>query len=260
MWAMGARDTEQKTADKEAPAPEVAPVPEGEGAKTDFKSEGDLPAVAKTSAVAPITASDQAFGQPKTEAKADQELDRGIHVRWEHYKAACEAAGKPEKWKDEYRNGHTEAKGWTQPYEKRRTFEWELKKGQSASKAIQDFIKGPTIADYRIAGVADDLDEVRDEFGDSKFDRLFGSANSDEDGKIPKEQRLKINPGMYSIPLIDQLKEIARKADAVEVPEEETPAPVQEARVEEKPKGEAEVEPALVAQELGLEQADREMV
>jgi hypothetical protein len=260
MSAMAARDSELKSAPTTETAPEVAPT-EPAAANTAFSSEGDLPAVAKTGAVAaPVSASDQAFGKPGADQKANHELDSGIHVNAYRYKAACESAGKPEKWKDHYVNGHTEAKGWEQPYERRRTFDWELKKGTSASQAIQDFIQGPTIADYRIAGVADDLDELRSEFGDHKFDRLFGSANRNDDNKIPEGQRLKINPGLYSIPLIDQMKEIARKSEMAERPqEEEKPAPAQEARVEEKPKAE-EMEPVVVAQELGLEQADREMV
>src|SRR5262245_33451810 len=131
MWAMGDRETEQKTADKEAPEP-VAPVAEPEANKTEFKTEGDLPGVAKGGAGAgAITASDQAFGAPKQETKTDYDLDRGIHVHWEHYKAACEAAGQSEKWKDHYVNGHTEAKGWEQPSDTRRALEWKLKKGTS---------------------------------------------------------------------------------------------------------------------------------
>lgn len=258
---MGARETEQKTADKEAPAPEVAPVAEGEGSKTEFKSEGDVPAVAKTSAIAPITASDQAFGQPAP-AKAEAQLEAGMFLQPDRYKAACEASGKPEKWKEHYRNGHTEAKGWSQPYEKYKVYlEWHLNKGTSASKAIQDFIKGPTICDYRTAAVAHDINSIRDELGDKKFDQLFGSANSSEDSLIPSAQRLHIAPALYGVPLVDQMRAIAKKADSKgEEQVEEKPAPVQEARVEEKPKAEAAVEPALVAQELGLEQADREMV
>jgi hypothetical protein len=261
---MAARDTEQKTAPQETAAPEVAPAEaKPEASKTEFKAEGDLPAVAKTSAVAPVvSASDQAFG-PAAPAKAEAQMEAGMYVRPEVYKAACEGAGKPEKWKEHYRNGHTEAKGWTQPYEKYKVYlEWHLQKGTSASKAIQDFIKGPTICDYRTAAVAHDINGVRDELGDKKFDQLFGSANSAEDSLIPSAQRLSISPALYGIPLVDQMRAIAKKADAKDEDKAEapTPAPVQEARVEEKPKAEAAVEPVVVAQELGLEQADREMV
>jgi len=258
---MPARDSELDQQAAENAAPEVAPA-EPEAAKTEFTTEGDLPAVAQGSATATATtASELAFGQEDKQQDTSH-LDRGIH-HWEEYKASCEAAGKPEKWKDYYRAGHTEASGWTQPYEHRKVYDWELEKGNSASKAVQDFIKGPTIADYRVAGVACDLDELRDEFGDQKFDRLFGSANENEDANIPASQRLHISAALYSIPLIDQMKAIANEVEARDKPhEEEQAAPVQEARVEEKPKEtlEQEQEPAVIAQELGMQQADREIV
>lgn len=260
MSAMPARDAEHQSADLET-APEVAPA-EPEAAKADFTTEGDLPAVAQTSATATaVTASELAFGAPVQQEDTTY-LDHGIH-HWEDYKAGCEAAGKPEKWKDYYRAGHTEAAGWTQPYEHRKVYDFELKRSTSASRAIQDFVKGPTIADYRVAGVANDLDELRDDFGDQKFDRLFGSANDNEDSSIPDGQRLHISPALYSIPLIDQMKAIAAQEDAKATPnQDEQPAPIQEARVEEKPKAslEQEQEPVVIAQELGMQQADRELV
>jgi hypothetical protein len=37
---------------------------------------------------------------------------------------------------------------------------------------------------------AEELEDVRDELGDIKFDLLFGSANKDEDSAIPEGQRL----------------------------------------------------------------------
>ena len=40
-------------------------------------------------------------------------------------------------------------------------------------------MKGLTISNYRAIGVAQEIDEVRDEMGDQKFDRLFGSKNSE---------------------------------------------------------------------------------
>jgi len=259
---MPARETELDKQAAETAAPEVAPA-EPEAAKAEFSTEGDLPAVAQSSATATATtASELAFGAPQEEQDTSH-LDRGIH-HWEEYKASCEAAGKPEKWKDYYRSGHTEAAGWTQPYEQRKTYDWQLEKNTSASKALQDFIKGPTIADYRVAGVVDELDELRDEFGDHKFDRLFGSANENDDAKIPLGQRLHISAALYTVPLIDQMKAIANEVEARENKplEDEKPAPQQEARVEEKPKAalEQEQEPVVVAQELGMQQADRELV
>ncbi len=258
---MPARESERQSAETE-PAAEVIP-PQPEAEKTSFSSEGELPAVATAGAAAGATASELAFDGQERQASGDlSHLDQGIH-HWEDYKQACEQAGKPEKWKDYYRSGHTEAKGWTQPYERRAMYDFELKKGTSASQAVQEFIKGPTIADYRVAGVANDLDELRDEMGDHKFDRLFGSANEGQDSKIPLAQRLRITAAAYSIPLIDQMKEIARQADAAESPAEEiAPAAQVEARVEEKPKAAAiqDQEPSVIAKELGMQQQDRELV
>src|SRR5688572_23660877 len=106
---MPARETEQQSAETEA-APEIAAAPP-EAAKTEFSTEGDLPAVAQGSGAAATgaTASTLAFDGKETKAPGDTtHLDRGIH-HWEEYKASAEAAGKPEKWKDYYRAGHTEA-------------------------------------------------------------------------------------------------------------------------------------------------------
>ena len=259
---MPAREAEEKKAE-ETVAPEVA-APEAEAAGTEFSDKGALPPVAAVGSLAggtSATASEQAFGGNKEELAA--KLDKGMHIHAEEYKASCEAVGKPEKWKDYYRLGHTEAKGWVQPYERYKVnLEWQLQKGHSASKAIQDFIKGTTICDYRTAGVAHDMNEVRLEIGDKKFDKLFGSANSYEDHAIPGSQRLTITPGLYTTPLADNMRAIVRAADEREKPAEEPkPAPAQEARAEEKPKAAAEEqEPMVVAEELGMQQADREMV
>jgi hypothetical protein len=259
---MPARDSDRQSPQAEAAA-EVVPA-EPAAAQTTFTSEGDLPAVAQTSAAATgATASELAFDGQQQQASGDiSHLDRGIHD-WTEYKQSCEQAGKPEKWKDYYRSGHTEAKGWTQPYEHHAMYDWALEKGTSASQAVQDFIKGPTIADYRVASVANDLDELRDEMGDHKFDRLFGSSNAGQDSKIPPAQRLRISAAAYSVPLIDQMKQIALEADAVERPATElAAAPQVEARVEERPKAAMaqDQEPAVIAQELGMQHQDRELV
>jgi hypothetical protein len=257
---MPARENESLTAE-----PEVAvepPQAEAAAEKSEFTTEGDLPAVAATAGAAAVTASEMAFDGKEKPAADTSHLDKGMH-HWEEYKAQCEAAGKAEKWKDVYRNGHTEAAGWTQPYEKKRINDFQLKKGYSASEALQNLMKGPTICDYRVALLADEIDEVRDEMGDRKFDRLFGSKSSGDDEKIPPHQRLRISSDLYTTPLGDQMKAIAAEADARDTKSDEpAPPPVVEARVEEKP---TEVvakdqDPVVVAQELGVEQRDREIV
>jgi hypothetical protein len=257
---MPARENETETTEADVAA-EPAPAAEPE-AQTEFTTEGDLPAVAVEGGAAAVTASEMAFDGKEQPAPDTSHLDKGMH-HWEAYRAQCEAAGKAEKWKDAYRNGHTEAAGWTQPYEHRRVNDFTLKKGHSASTALQAFMAGPTICDYRVALLADEIDEVRDELGDRKFDRLFGSANEHEDHAIPASQRLRISSDLYTTPITDQMKAIAHEADAREHrPEEPAPAPLVEARVEEKP---TEVvakdqDPVVVAQELGVEQRDREIV
>jgi hypothetical protein len=181
----------------------------------------------------------------------------------EDYKNQCEAAGKAEKWKDFYRNGHTEAAGWVQPYEHRAVNDFQLKKGASASDALQALMKGPTICDYRVALLADEIDEVRDEMGDIKFDKLFGSKNSGDDSKIPVHQRLRISSDLYTTPLDEQMKAIAKQHDALDSKSEEpAPTPMVETRVEERPLEVTakEQDPVVVAQELGVEQRDREIV
>jgi hypothetical protein len=255
---MPARETAQRS--EETVTPEVAPVEPEAQASELATEEAALPEVAAAPAVAaPATASELAYAEQDA-----SHLDKGMHVNWEHYKAACEQAGKPEKWKDQYKIGHTSAAGWIQPHERYKVYyEWQLQQGTSASKAIQDFVKGPTIAEYRTAAVAQELNDLRNEFGDLKFDKLFGSANSSEDAAIPIGQRLTITPSLYTVPLTDNMRALAKAADDREKPQQEVkPAPVQEARVEEKPKEEAALdqEPLVVAQELGAQQADRELV
>jgi len=257
---MPARENETTSAE-----PEVAPEPPQASAqeqKAEFTTEGDLPAVATASAATAVTASEMAFDGKDKVAQDTSHLDKGMHSA-EHYKAECEAAGKAEKWQDHYRNGHTEALGWTQPYEKKRINDFQLKKGFSASEAIQNFMKGPTICDYRVALLADEIDEVRDELGDIKFDKLFGSKYESDDSKVPAAQRLRISSDLYTTPLGEQMKAIAAQYDARDGKmEDPQPTPLVEARVEEKPQEVVakEQDPVVVAQELGVEQRDREIV
>lgn len=262
MRAMPARESEHE----EVQAPDQAEpvVAEPEAAQQEFSQEGDIPAVAATApAAATPSASQLAFDGDAQQASGDlSHLDRGIH-HWENYQHDCEAAGKPEKFNTDWKAGHTAAAGWVQPYEHRTLNDWKLERGTSASTAIKAWMAGPTIADYRAAAVANDLDELRDEMGDQKFDALFGSTDVDDDAVIPETQRLRISAAAYGVPLIDQLKAIEREYDEklAQGPEEPPPAEVVEARAEEKPAESklADQEPAVVAQELAAQQEDREL-
>ncbi len=197
------------------------------------------------------TASEQAFGDKPTAPSG--QVDGGLYEP-DEYQAACEAAGTPDKWDPKYERGHTTAKQWVQPYEGREDMEFELKKGESASQAVRDFIAGPTIGDYQVIGVALEMDELRDELGDQKFDEVFGSTNPETDAQISSAQRLKITAAMYTIPFADQMRAIVAEHDAVDLPEE-LEAPAALARVEEKPEEQtltSEPSPEMIADEIGI--------
>jgi hypothetical protein len=54
----------------------------------------------------------------------------------------------------------------------------------------QDPVQDKVLIDVEVgARLAEEIDEVRDELGDTKFDLLFGSSNSDQDHVIPVDQR-----------------------------------------------------------------------
>jgi len=236
-----------------APQPEVAEPQVAEAADAQFTSEGAVPDVAENGvAVEPgKTASEQAFGNKPT-AEAGQ-IDGGMYEPHE-YQAACTAAGTPDKWDDKYAHGHTSANQWTQPYEGRYDMAFELKHRQSASQAVKDFVKGPTIADYRVIGVAIEMNELRDELGDERFDQMFGSSETNTDAKISGAQRLKITAAMYTIPFAAQMLALAAESDGVDQ-SAEPEAPAVAARVEDKPlEGgvTAGAAPEMIAEELGV--------
>jgi hypothetical protein len=241
------------TTSAEAPqeiAPEVAPA---EVATDAQFAEGAAPEVADGGSVeVGQTASEQAFGDKPT-AQSGQ-LDGGMYEP-EEYQAACTAAGTPDKWQDKYIHGHTSAGGWSQPYEGRYDMAFELKRGHSASQAVKDFVAGPTIADYRVIGVAVEMNELRDQIGDQKFDEMFGSKNSDTDGAISSAQRLKITASMYTVPFAAQMLALAAENDSLNKTEEPE-APAVEARIEDKPQQggvTATPAPEMIAEELGVD-------
>lgn len=235
-------------------AQEVAAPPQPEVAsEAAFSSEGAVPAVGDGAAVdVGATASEQAFGDKPTAPSG--QLDGGMFEP-EEYRSACTAAGTPDKWDDKYVHGHTSANQWVQPYEGRYDMAFELKLRQSASQAVKDFVAGPTIADYRVIGVAMEMNELRDDLGDQKFDQMFGSSDTNTDAKISSAQRLKITAGMYTVPFAAQMLALAADNEGLDNTEEPE-APAVEARVEEKPQqGGATAGPApeMIAEEVGVE-------
>jgi hypothetical protein len=257
MLTMQALETELEKALADAPQQE-APTPETEAAaeaEQQQSAEGPVPEVAAGEAAVAATASQQAFGEPVPSTK----LEGGMFKHHE-YKAACVAAGTPEKWDERYWKGHTRAKQWTQPYEGRFDNVFAVKRHESASQAVKDFIKGPTISNFRVIHVALELNQVVEELGDKRFDALFGSADHDEDDRIPGVQRLQINGGMYTIPFREQMLALAANEE-VKPEQDEPEAPAVAAGVEQKPHETATPQPApeLIADELGL-QREQELV
>lgn len=245
----------------QAEAPVLA-APESAEPVAPIQSEGEVPLVEKGGATpATATASQLAFeGAPKADSSL---IDHGVHQPSE-YKHLCEVSGRPDKWKDSYRGGYTKSSSWTAS--KKGGMKFDLKKGHSASAAIRDWFKGPTIADFAAISVAEQLDELRDELGDARFDELFGSSVAGQDKAIPGAQRLHITSAMYTTPFIDQMKALARnyddqinKPDAtepksiVEPAEEKQPTPGKAAHA--KQEGEADQDFQLDA-DLGFERED----
>ena len=239
---------------------DVVPEPEAvaeatEAPAAEVATEGAVPEVDATGAVVEPgkTASEQAFGDKPT-AQSGQ-IDGGM-FQPEEYQAACLAAGTPDKWDDNYFRGHTSAKQWKQPYEGRYDNTFTLNHGESAAQAVKDFIAGPTIADWRTLAVAVELNEVRDNMGDEKFDKLFGSSNGGIDGQIPHSQRLTICQAMYTIPFAAHMEMLAEQDDDAISHAEEAEPPAAVAQVEDKPlEGGVTAQPApeLIADELGIE-------
>jgi hypothetical protein len=235
-------------------APEVAEPEVAEAAGAEVSTQGAVPDIGPNGMPLETgqTASEQAFGDKPTAQSG--EVDGGMYQPAD-YKAACTAAGIPDKWDDKYEAGHTEAGQWDQPYENPYEMTFTLKAGQSASQALKDFIAGPTIANFQTIAVALELDEVRDGMGNEKFDALFGSTTGDIDAQIPKAQRLQISSGMYTIPFAAQMEQLADDYDDANKAEEPQ-EPQVAAQVEEKPvEGGVTAQPApeMVADEMGIQ-------
>lgn len=238
----------------EVAEPEVVAAEPEAAVDAQLSAEGPIPEAADTAAQeTQMTASEQAFGTEET--KVPGNISEGMYSP-EQYKAACETANSPDKWSENYWQGHTDAKQWENPYESDRwPNEFALKKNQSASQALKDFITGPTIGDWRVIAVAVEMDELRDQLGDVRFDQLFGSANEAEDARIAPAQRLQLTSAMYTTPFYEQMWAYAKESNAVDRAPEEPEAPAVAAGIEEKPETEVATHPApeLVADELGMQ-------
>jgi hypothetical protein len=148
-----------------------------------------------------IEATSEAIGQHNVEGMkranvepgsgGQNDINHGIHY-WYNYQRACQRAGHPEMWKDEYRSGHTQASQFINPHEAGTHMDWELKKGKSASQGIKDWLKGATVAECLSTVIALQIDSLRASIGDKKFDKMFGSADAKEDAAISSQNRMHI--------------------------------------------------------------------
>jgi hypothetical protein len=231
--------------------PEVAPAEAEVAAEAQISAEGPLPQAGEAATDTTKTASEQAFG---TEEPKNAQISEGMYSP-EEYKAACEGTDQPGKWSDQYWRGHTEASQWNQPYEVDYSNHFSLKKYQSASQALKDFITGPTVGDWRVIAVAVEMDELRDTIGDRRFDQLFGSGIEHEDDQVDPEHRLSLTSAMYTTPFYEQMWAYSKECDAADRAAEEPEAPQIAAGLEEKPETAVEEAPApeLIADELGMQ-------
>jgi hypothetical protein len=170
------------------------------------KGEPEIPATKE--AMGNVVVQDMKKANVEPGSGGQNDLNHGIHY-WYNYQRHCENAGKPELWQDKYRSGHTQANGFINPHEKGRWMDWELKKGQSASQAVKDWLAGATVAECLSAVVAMEIDALRAAIGDRKFDKMFGSADPKEDKAIPAHQRMHIKAGIDGTPVQNYMKSTA---------------------------------------------------
>jgi hypothetical protein len=172
------------------PAPAVA-APAGHGGRTASEQAYETPEIdptAKAMGEAMVKRMNQANGLDG----GKYDLEHGIHYSY-NFESECQRAGKPELWKDEYRYGYNASGHWQNPSETGGFMDFRLKKGHSASKAIQAWLGGLTVAECLTSVIAMQFDTVRRAVGDHKFDKMFGSENAAEDKAVSSSDRLRIS-------------------------------------------------------------------
>jgi hypothetical protein len=84
--------------------------------------------------------------------------------------------------------GFTDSTAFLDSTDLGQSFVWQLKPIHSASKAIQSWLPGLTIADCASVIVALEFNTLRPAIGDDRFDRRFGSDDSAIDDQIPNDR------------------------------------------------------------------------
>jgi hypothetical protein len=93
---------------------------------------------------------------------------------WTDYKSRADKGVPGFVWKEDYVFGYTSSSSFT----KTGRYRFELNRGASAADAIQEFLKGPTIADCATAAVAIQYDTIRAAVGKAKFDDYFSNPKA----------------------------------------------------------------------------------
>jgi hypothetical protein len=118
----------------------------------------------------------------------------GIHYASSYHRNVRHGLrGYVERWKEEFWHGYADP----QYFERLGFWDWQLKKGKSASAAVKSWLKGLTIADCQTTIQTIHYDTIRAAIGDEKFDKEFGS----ETEEVPEEQKLRISPLEEKVPL-----------------------------------------------------------
>lgn len=73
---------------------------------------------------------------------------------------------------DEYMSGHTESDKWDKTAG---SMTWTVKPGEKASEALKEWIEGTTVAECYSALVALEMNTLRKQIGDERFDELYSS-------------------------------------------------------------------------------------
>ncbi|MDB4959527.1 MAG: hypothetical protein JWO36_7096 [Myxococcales bacterium] len=202
-------ETAPPVATETAPVSSAAPLPSTHGPSASDRAFGPQTGGPEIEATPEALGKHTADGMKKANVEpgsgGQNDINHGIHY-WYNYQRQCEDSGHPEMWKDEYRHGHTQAGQFVQPHQKNAFMDWELKKGQSASQGIKDWLSGATIAECLSTVIALEIDTLRASIGDKKFDKMFGSADAKEDAAIPADHRMHVRAGIQGTPVANYMK------------------------------------------------------
>ncbi len=122
-------------------------------------------------------------------ANEDGDLDSGIHYYF-GYRKICEDKGKMNRWEDDYYKGHADPNYWIRIG----AWRWRVRPGMSAAVALQNWIKGPTIAECLSTVDVLNMDAMRATLGAKRFDELFSSLN-----KAPEKELLTVGVGTTTL-------------------------------------------------------------